>query len=239
MIANSTKTVGELSAELAGAARIFESFGIDYCCGGNRPLNIVCAELGISLEKVIDMLEQPQRESDFIDWRNRSLTELINYIMDKHHVFTRNELARIAVLFEKVITAHGEKHPELIQLHYLFRLLNDELLPHMIKEEKILFPYIMAIEKINNSDTAIPSICFDTVMHPVQRMMSEHDAAGDLLLEIRTISGEFNLPIDACQSFKILYQSLSNLEQDLHKHIHLENNILFPQAIEVEKKTRA
>lgn len=238
---NLNKTVGELASELPCATRVFEKFGIDYCCGGNRPFYQACAVVGVPVEKVTETLEQYRDQipiESFIDWSKQSLTDLCDYIEAKHHTFTLEEIDRINRLMEKVITAHGERHLEVSQLQIIFRTLVDDLMPHMQKEEEVLFPYIRAMEQKLASNQALPRVCFGTVKSPVQIMMMEHEAAGEILEEIRSITGDFNPPADGCNTFRALYQALNEFEQDLHRHIHLENNLLFPRAVGLEKCSR-
>jgi regulator of cell morphogenesis and NO signaling len=168
-----------------------------------------------------------------------SLAELANYIIEKHHVFTRNELVRLTALFEKVCSVHGGNHPELLELSLLFGTLKAELEPHMMKEERILFPYIVGLEAAVMNNVPTPFAPFGTVGNPIAAMMREHDAAGEILRTMRKISGDFAIPENACFSYSTLYNALAELEADLHQHIHLENNILFPRSLKMENKTQA
>jgi regulator of cell morphogenesis and NO signaling len=163
-----------------------------------------------------------------------TLTELIDHILNKHHVFTKTELTRLEDLLEKVCVAHGLNHPELIQLRVLFETLCAELGAHMRKEEVVLFPYVIAMECALQNSQPMPSPPFGALGNPVRRMMMEHDHAGDLLRKMRQLSLDYTTPSNACMSYKTLYQALVELEKDLHQHIHLENNILFPRAVELE-----
>jgi len=235
---NSAKTVREIAIEMPGATRVFEKMGIDYCCGGAKPLTEACQAAGVTVEEVERSLEESEASSQAFarskDWRAESLASLITYIHDKHHVFTRNELDRIEPLLAKVCSVYGERRPELLKIQGLFMELKRELLLHMLKEENVLFPYIGQMEEAAKAGSAAPVPMFGTVRNPVQMMMIEHDGAGDLLRSIRQLSNDFNAPADACVSYRTLYGALEELEQDLHQHIHLENNILFPRAIEME-----
>jgi regulator of cell morphogenesis and NO signaling len=152
----------------------------------------------------------------------------------KHHVFTRDELARLDALLSKVCSVHGQNHPELTRIRSLFQDLNRDLIPHMQKEEMVLFPYIEQMDEAVSAGRPAPVPFFGTVQNPIHMMMMEHDAAGEILKEIRQISGGFTVPEDGCISYETLYKALDALEQDLHQHIHLENNILFPRAVELE-----
>jgi regulator of cell morphogenesis and NO signaling len=154
--------------------------------------------------------------------------------VEKHHTFTRQELARLEALLVKVCGVHGQNHPELFRIQEQFQELNRDLEPHMLKEERVLFPYIIQMEEAakNNRPNVVPP--FGTVRNPVKVMMAEHDAAGDILREMRELSSDYTVPEDACISYQTLYGALAALEADLHQHIHLENNILFPRAAEME-----
>lgn len=233
----STKTVREYAVEMPAATRIFESLGIDYCCGGHRSLADACAKAGIAVDGVLDSLkkiEPSALNSDREEWQNAPLSELITHIVEKHHVFTREELERLAALLNKVCGVHGQNHRELFDIQSEFKKLRCDLEPHMLKEEYVLFPYINLLEQTEARNAPAPVAPFGTVRNPVRMMMSEHDAAGDILRAIRQASADFTVPPDACISYQTLYRALKELEADLHQHIHLENNILFPQAVEIE-----
>lgn len=235
---NDAKTVREITIEMPGATRVFEKMGIDYCCGGARPIAEACRTAGVTVEEVVRSLEQfeasTQASAESNDWRAESLTTLITHIKNKHHLFTREELDGIEPLLAKVCSVYGERRPELSQIQALFDELKRELLLHMKKEENILFPYITEMEGAISAGLSAPAPMFGTVRNPVRMMMIEHDGAGDVLRKIRRLSNDFTPPADACVSFQTLYNRLDDLEQDLHQHIHLENNILFPGAIEKE-----
>lgn len=236
MTLQATKTVREIAVEMPAATRLFEKLGIDYCCGGERPLAEACASMGIEVDQVVASLEQigAAKEAGTRDWRAASLNELITHINDTHHVFTREEMDRIEPLLAKVARVYGERRPELPRVEAVFLELKRELLLHMMKEEQVLFPYVRQLELAGDNKSARPAVCFGTVQNPVRMMMTEHDAAGDMLRQLRELSHDFTPPADACVSYQTLYQALEGLEQDLHQHIHLENNILFPRAIEME-----
>jgi regulator of cell morphogenesis and NO signaling len=238
MAINITDTVRELVVAIPEATRVFERLGIDYCCGGSRSLADACQTAQVPLEKVVQWLEEveqsAQANAGSRDWQAESLTRLASYIVDTHHVFTQQELNRLAQLLTKVCSVHGENHPELLRLQTLFADLAQELTPHMLKEEQVLFPYITRMEEAVNQGRPVPPPFFGTVRNPVRMMMMEHDGAGEVLREIRRVTNNLTTPPDACISYQTLYQALAALEEDLHQHIHLENNILFPHAIEME-----
>ncbi len=226
------KTVRELALEIPQAARIFESLGIDYCCGGLKPLEEACAVAGVHTEKVLRMLDEAQQAPEpkaAKDWQTTSLSELIAHIVETHHVYLKAELPRIGNLFTMVCAAHGERHNELHELRTTYTALAEELQSHLMKEEQILFPYLTQKE-----NGAQPHACFGSVESPIRMMMFEHDNAGGALRLMRKLSADYSVPADACISFSKLYEALLRMEGDLHQHIHLENNILFPRALAAE-----
>jgi len=231
------KTVREYATETPNATRVFEKLKIDYCCGGGRSLQDACAVAGVTLDEVARLLEAAGDGSGEMPpgVQSGTLAGLIDYILDTHHAFTRDEMERITTLAEKVASKHGGNHPELEGVRALFLKLCDDLGPHMFKEEMILFPYVKQLEQAAARELPAPFAPFGTVGNPVRMMMFEHDTAGDLLREIRAAASDFRAPDDACMSFRALYQALEAFEQDLHQHIHLENNVLFPRAVELEK----
>ncbi|MCG3160771.1 MAG: Iron-sulfur cluster repair protein ScdA [Acidobacteria bacterium] len=238
MSVNAMNTVRELAATSPGATRVFERVGIDYCCGGGLTLADACQTSGISVDDVVRSLEEAERavQPGETNWMTESLAALSSHIVETHHVFTREELFRLERLLDKVCARHGENHPELIKLREPFLAMKQDLLPHMLKEEQVLFPYIERMERAVIGGRNIQPPFFVTVRNPVRMMMTEHDAVGDLLREMRSLTSDYALPPDACMSYQTLYQSLAAIEADLHQHIHLENNILFPRAIDMESK---
>lgn len=239
---NSTTTVREVAVQVPEATRLFEKLKIDYCCGGNRALDDACASAGIETADVLRMLEkaaQPTADEKPADFQQLPLPELITHILDKHHVYTKEEMSRLDLLFRKVVSVHGENHPELSKAGAAFARLCADLTPHMFKEERVLFPYIVAVASAAARNNPIPVPPFGTVNNPVRMMMMEHDTAGEILRELRALTSDYTTPADGCVSYKTLYEALEAFEGDLHQHIHLENNILFPRAIEMEAQLRS
>jgi regulator of cell morphogenesis and NO signaling len=235
----STQTVREIALEQPTSIRVFEEFGIDYCCGGRKPLAEACVAGNVEIDAVIAALElaakTPNIEAE--SWAGKSLAALSSHIAAKHHSYVKRELPRLAQLAQKVVNRHGSTKPELPVIAATLSQLDEELTQHLAKEETILFPYIAALEESVSAGTAKPHSCFGTVANPIAMMTQEHDAAGVLIGEIRRLSGDFTTPKDACPTFHAFYDGLREFEQDLHHHIHLENNILFPRAIELENST--
>jgi regulator of cell morphogenesis and NO signaling len=235
MSIDTMKTVREVAVELPGATRIFEKLGIDYCCGGGKALDEACLAAGVSADDVIALLEEAgSTAAEARDWNAAPLSELVAHIVTRHHGFTREELVRVSNLLAKVCSVHGENHPELHRLHTVFQELKHELTSHMLKEEQVLFPYIENLETAVRRGEPVPTPYFGTVRNPVRMMMQEHDDAGQALRDLREVSSNYQVPADGCISFRTLYQALEEFERDLHQHIHLENNIQFPRAAELE-----
>jgi len=239
MSVTSEKTLRELALENPAATRVLERLGIDYCCGGNQSLEQACRAANLPIGKVLDSLEAAELatkpEEKDRNWQHEALADLVEHITSTHHKYTRAEIARMTPLFEKVCSAHSQNHPELRSIQTNFRGLADELTLHMMKEEMMLFPYIVRMEESVIEKQPVLPPPFGTVQNPVSMMMHEHDSAGDALRAMRKASAGYGVPADACVSYQTLYKALAELEADLHQHIHLENNILFPRAIAMEQ----
>jgi len=237
MSTEQTKTVAEIAVENPSAVGVFEKFKIDYCCGGNLSLAEACEEAGAKFNEVSEMLEKAKGDlpaTAEIDFTKMSLAALSDYIVKQHHTFTRAENERITALLEKTCAAHGANHGELFEIQKVFGALRLEIENHLLKEERMLFPYIALMESSLNFGQPIPPAPFGSTRNPVKVMVTEHDAAGEHLREIRRLSDHYAVPTDACITYRMLYDALEGFETDLHRHIHLENNILFPKAIEME-----
>jgi regulator of cell morphogenesis and NO signaling len=225
--------IGDIVLEQPATLRVFDSFNVDYCCGAHRSLEEACKAAGQDLTTVLEALARREPAEAAVDpaaLAGGSLTELMDHIEATHHAYTREALGRLTPLLDKVVQVHGARHPELARVRDCFQALAADLLPHLEKEERILFPYLRALE----AGGAVGPMCFGSVQGPIQVMLSEHEAAGDLLRGIRESSGNFAAPEDACTSFRALYQGLEALEKDLHLHIYLENHILFPRGAAME-----
>lgn len=231
-----TKSVGELAATVPGAVKVFEKMRIDYCCNGHLPLNEVAAKKGIVVDELVANIISAMPQADAIrDWSQASLDELSNHIVERYHDTTRESLERIARLVRKVVSVHGGNHPELIRLAEECERLAGDMIPHMLKEEQVLFPYVSSLERAQKTGEKAPMPFFGTVKHPVKKMMEEHDVVGSILAQIREVTADYAAPEDACGSFRELYRTLGELEEETHMHIHIENNIYFPRAVALEE----
>jgi len=234
-----TTTVRQIALDQPATIRVFEKLGIDYCCGGRKPLAQACEEHALDLETVVAAIETELEHTvhgpTSPDWTTASITALCDHIVNDHHAYIRNELPRLHALAAKVVSRHGDQHPELASIQQLLETAGEELLEHLAKEEAVLFPYLRKLDKALASDGQRPKRCFGAVSDPIRVMMAEHDAAGALFAQIRKLSGGYTAPEGACPSWRGFYQGLLEFEQDLHRHVHLENNILFPNAIALEE----
>ncbi len=218
-------------------AAIFEKYGLDFCCRGNKLINEACKEKCVNPELLTEELgklnEHKVEANLFNDW---SLDYLIDYIIQHHHNYVKAIIPILLTHTQKVSSVHGVNHPEVIEIAEKFEVVATELNRHLMKEEKILFPYIKLLVQANRKNTKADPPFFGTVKNPINSMIEEHEIAGDTLYSIRELSNQYIPPADTCNTFKVAYQELKEFEEDLHKHVHLENNILFPKAIELEKK---
>jgi regulator of cell morphogenesis and NO signaling len=202
-------------------------------------LEEACTAANLSVDELIDSLELAEEEARAKqkdrNWQREPLADLVAHFNGTHHKYTREEITRLGPLFEKVVSVHGKNHPELQHVRATFRRLAQELTMHMMKEAAVLFPYIVRMEaSVIQGEPVLPPP-FGTVQNPVSMMMHEHDSAGEALRTMRQASAGYTAPGDACISYQTLYRALGNFEKDLHQHIHLENNILFPRAIDMER----
>lgn len=232
------KNIGEIVAEDYRTAAVFQFYGIDFCCNGNRKLADACKAKNIATEKVkvdIEAIKNlPVRDSNNYDsWPIDFLAE---YIEQKHHRYVSEKIPVIVSYLEKICKVHGKQHSELYKIKDLFSESVGELTMHMKKEELILFPFVKKMMKNAGNKESMSKPHFGTVQHPVQAMMHEHDTEGERFRQIATLSHNYTPPADACNTYKVTYSLLKEFEEDLHLHIHLENNILFPKAIEKEKE---
>jgi regulator of cell morphogenesis and NO signaling len=225
-----SKTLAQIVNENHQTASVFEKYDLDFCCKGKRSLQTACEEKNIPAPLVAAEIENALHQDDASkEFDKLSLTELIDHIVSTHHAYTKKELAQIHAYLQKVATKHGDRHNELYAIFETFSSLREELEQHMMKEELILFPRIKALENFAvNNDQRIMNI-----QMPIVVMEDEHEKAGNLLSEIRNYTDNFTPPADACTTYRLSFAALQAFETDLHQHIHLENNILFPRAVDL------
>ncbi len=231
-------TVRDIALEQPASIRVFEKFGIDYCCGGRKPLAEACKEHMIELNTVLKAIEEAAGTGEHpCNWTAEPLETFCSHIVATHHAYIRAELPRLKMLAQKVVSRHGNTCLELGQIQQLIQLLGPDLLQHLDKEEMVLFPYITNLERNLASCGPRPLGCFGAVRNPIRMMIAEHDAAGKTMAEIRWLSRGFSTPEWACPTYRGFYHALAEFEKDLHQHVHLENNILFPRAIELDESS--
>ena len=234
-------TVRDLVGRYPQTRPVFEEHGIDYCCGGGRCLADVAREHGLKLPALVDALEATLRAAPSAakaadkDWYAAPLGELVRHIVETHHGYMKTALPRLSSLVPTVLKAHGAHHGDTLrQVQDLFKTLDTELSSHLMKEEQVLFPYIVALETHVREGSPKPHAPFGTARNPIRQMEHEHESAGEALAKLREATCDYALPADACPTFSAMYEELQRMEGDLHQHIHLENNILFPRAVELE-----
>ncbi len=230
-------TLAELVTQQSGAAVIFEKYQLDFCCNGKRTLEDACKSQGLNVDEVTKKLEVIFRKNTkFIgeDFQNMSLDKLADYIMFKHHSYVREMVPVMLAHTQKVADKHGEKYPNLVKIAELWHELAGELTHHMFKEENILFPYVKRLVAAYRTANEVLMPRQPFISSPIEVMELEHDRAGELMKEIRELSDNYTPPLDACTSYQLSFNELREFEMDLHRHIHLENNLLFPKAIKLE-----
>jgi len=233
------ETLGEIAAKDLRKAEVFKKYGLDFCCGGKKTVKEACAEKGIDVTKVEQELQNSDKTSftarplPYNDW---NLDFLADYIVNTHHSYVKKTILDLRVYAEKVAKVHGAHHPELLQINKLAQEVCDEMSSHMVKEETVLFPYVKQLVTAKNAGNGTVKFGnLESVETPVNMMEMEHEVVGNNMDEIRKISNNYALPEDACASYSYLFKTLDEFENDLHIHVHLENNILFPKAIDLEK----
>lgn len=230
--------VGEVVATDYRAAAVFQKFGIDFCCKGNISIGDVCQASNIDSKSLLQDLVQALKQTDneTADFKSWPLDLLADYIEKKHHRYVDAKLQEIKPYLAKIVSVHGDRHPELAEVEALFAQTAGELTAHMKKEEFILFPFIRKMAKAEQDNVSIDRPQFSTVENPVALMKHDHNEEGERFQKIATLTGVYTPPADACNTYRVTFALLQEFEADLHLHIHLENNILFPKAIEMEKR---
>lgn len=227
-----SKTVGELVAEDYRKAEVFRKFGIDFCCGGKRSITDACTKNGINTEVLMAELQKVDKQSDGpkLNFDNWKLDFLVEYIINNHHSYVREAIPMLLELSQKVARVHGQNHPELIKVATITMELANELYSHMKDEEEILFPVVREMVKDDSQNK------FSSVSETIEKMESEHEFAGSSIKSLRELTNDFTPPADGCTSYRVLFSKLEEFEKDLHQHVHLENNVLFPKAIDLQEK---
>jgi len=232
-------TLAQLVKTNHKAGTVFEKYHLDFCCKGKRTLEQACTEQQLPLTEVVTELENVfSNESSPVgpDFENIKLADLCDYIINTHHSYVKNEMPQIYAWLEKIASKHGERHPELYKIAEMFASVKEEMELHMKKEETVLFPRIKELEKLAESDSPNLQISITYLQSPITIMEQEHDHAGTSLNEIRILSNDYTPPIDACTTYQLSFAALKAFELDLHQHVHLENNILFPKSIQLFQK---
>src|SRR5436190_3167667 len=215
------------------AASVFEKYHLDFCCKGKRSLEQACSEQQLAISEVTADLKNIFTKDDHIsiDFEKMDLIQLADYIVQTHHAYVKNEMPQIYAYLQKVVSKHSERHPELFKIFQTFNAVKEEMEGHMKKEELILFPRIKELQKLANRENANLQLNITYLQSPITVMEQEHDHAGSLLNDIRILSNDYTPPQDACTTYRLSFTALKAFELDLHQHVHLENNILFPKAI--------
>ncbi|WP_338539019.1 iron-sulfur cluster repair di-iron protein [Janibacter terrae] len=220
-----TTTLGDLVTEDPRRSRVLEQLGLDYCCNGDRPLDEAAREAGLDPADVGARLDLPG-EPPVMVAKDLALSALAHDIVDTHHAYLWEEMPRLTALVDKVVGVHGGRHPELARVQETYARVVTEIEPHLTREERVVFPAISRLEKTR----APVTVASGDLGELVQRLVDEHDVVGDLLAELRDLTGRFTPPPDGCNSYRAMLAGLEELEQDLHAHVHKENNILFPRV---------
>jgi len=239
MTATEEMTVREIVASDFRTAEVFQRHGIDFCCKGNRSIEEACRSGGVNLERVLREVAAITATPGsggprFNSW---DLSTLVTYIQVNHHEFVRRTIPVLLTHTQKVAKVHGESHTELREVARLFTVVAEDMTSHMAKEEQILFPYIVALEEASVAGRGAPASPFGTVRNPIRMMEMEHESAGDSMARIRELTSGYAIPEGACTTYRVCLQELEAFERDLHEHVHLENNILFPRALRLESET--
>jgi regulator of cell morphogenesis and NO signaling len=237
MIIDQELKVAEVVSENIQTAHIFKKYGIDFCCGGGISIAKACDKKKVNINELLSELKSIDNKMvPSQNYNNWKLDFLVDYIVNTHHSYVIEAFALLDSYTAKVSKVHGEHHPAVLEIERIYKEIKAELLAHMQKEEQILFPYIKQLVVSTKDNTPLIKSHFGTVRNPIQMMQQEHENAGDLLKEIAELTMNYTAPEGACNTFKAMYAKLDEFEQDLHLHIHLENNILFPKAILLEER---
>lgn len=223
---NENDKIGDIVTEFPNASDVFYKYNIDFCCGGNRPLSDAILAQKLDGSQLLEDLNNQYQEfmeknNKFVDWAKESPSKLIDYVVNTHHAYLREELPKISEYVFKILKVHGKSHEELFKVHRLFNNLRIELEEHLVKEEEFVFPKIKQYERERNDDVK------NQLLNLINELEQEHTGAGDIIMELREVTDHYSIPKDACRTFEMTYRKLKEVELDLFQHIHLENNILF------------
>ena len=233
------KTVAEMVTENIKTAHIFKKYGIDFCCGGGISLKKACEKYNVDYDLLNnDLINVDQSTSRATNYNSWELDFLTDHIVNVHHSYVAENIPLLLQYSERVAQVHGAHYPELLEIRELVKQVAGELSAHMKKEELILFPFVKKMVNAKKEDSELPEAHFGTVDNPIKMMETEHEDAGELLRTIAKLSNNYTPPQGACNTYRAFYAKLDEFEQDLHQHVHLENNILFPKALMLEKELR-
>ncbi len=231
------QTLGDLVHADGRAARVLERFGLDFCCGGRRTLETAARARHVAVDDVVRALEalgEPTADDrEPAEWKD--LDVLVRHIVERHHAYVRESSPTVIAWLDRLVDRHGPRHPELAEARDVFGAIAAEMATHMVKEENILFPAITEMAAARRAGTRLAGSPFGTIANPIRVMEDDHDLAGDLLGRLRALTSDFTPPADACTTYRACYAELARFEADLHRHVHLENHLLFPRAIELEQ----
>lgn len=231
------KTIGSFVADDFRTAAVFSKYKIDFCCKGNRTVEEVCEKQNINSDSLLQNIEEVLllENNGSIDFNSWPLDLLVDYIEKTHHKYVEEKTNVLIAFLDKLCKVHGSSHPELFKVNELFVECAGDLAQHMKKEELILFPFVKRMVKTKDADGILSQPSFGTVSNPIAMMMHEHDNEGERFREIARLTNDYTPPADGCTTYRVAFAMLKEFEEDLHKHIHLENNILFPKAVLLEK----
>lgn len=229
-------TIAEMVSNDYRTAEVFKKFGLDFCCGGKKSVESACIEKGIDYQALRTALGEVQNNAEAVDqdYNQWDVSTLVNYILDVHHTYVQENIPLIEEFMAKVVRVHGNSNPELHQVSKHFQNVANELKMHMHKEEQVLFPHIKVLWNARSHGESAPIPFFGTLENPINMMEKEHEWAGQEMASIRALTDNYSPPDHACNTYRVLYFKLEEFENDLHKHVHLENNILFPKSIALE-----
>ena len=233
-----SETLGQIAAKDLRKAKIFKKYGLDFCCGGKKTVRQACEEKGLDTTRIERELQQVDqiRDTGAIPYDSWDPAFLTDYIVNTHHAYVKKNLPDMLTYARKVLHVHGSRHPELFSVYQGVEQIAEELTAHLEKEENFLFPYIKALSAAAKGDSPKSELPTGDLANPILRMEAEHESVGNRLAAIRTLTKDYTLPEDACATYTLLYGMLDEFENDLHLHVHLENNILFPKALQWEQQ---